>query len=631
MADYLDFDPDQLRVYAEQLDRYAAAMRKWGEIPEGWLKEFPDGYGTIADPMHGALWDYYRDRHDKAEAQAASAIRTRDDLRAAAERMEHSELSGGQQISNTGPHGGPSPVAPHTPGAPGDTAPRIPDRTDNSPESQPMPDATPDTAVPPAGTARSDGETGPPLAATPPPGHDNRLPFATPNIATSQDISHTPPSLEHHHDSSAPAPVHVTSVEVSPLATAYGIGDQPETPTAGAVPPMGPVGPAPAGPPPEPPRPLPRGPLAVSAQPARGHRQGLPPLVVGDEGEDDLTLARTLLAAVLFAVGDTAPGVEWATGVVRSGRRAIVTLTSTEGRGWLPAGLFLPSEVLIPWHWDSILDAEGRTAITTFENSSDPARFLAEFGHHASRSKRGRLRALASSARVNDSVRAALGNEVVIADQVVASETAVDLSGPGAGLSDRLDMGGSSAARQRATEIADSDIRTVCVQLAHAAHELVRQAAATAAPETSAHRARRHRVLEALRAGREVPTDAWDNSPTAEHHDAGASSAIFAPSSVSRPAVVAPAISTASPHPTSDTDIERGRTFERRADELISLLLAGRGDRQMLRDALYAHDQIAAHPQLQVMLRRAEIGSVDVGSAGEGEMAKPADEYRVTL
>ncbi|MBF6144998.1 hypothetical protein IU505_06735 [Nocardia nova] len=626
MANYLDLDPDQLRVYAEQLERYAAAMRKWGEIPEGWLKEFPDGYGTIADPMHGALKDYYRKRHEKAEAQAASAERTAHDLRAAAGRLENTELSGGQQISNAGPHGGPSPVT-HGPSALDGDIPKTPGISNDSPQRAPDIPARPVVG-------HTDGVTGP--AATPgQPGHGSIPAFAGANPVAPIDVSHSMPSREHRVDGSAPPPTqvvpggHSTPEDAGVFTAGYGTGTQSDAPTAAAVPLMEPTGPLSTVPAPQPPRPLRPGPLAVSSQPVRGHRRGLPQLVVGDGGEDDLTLARTLLSAVLFAVGDSAPGVEWATGVVRNRKGAVVLLTSTEGRGWLPADLFVPSEVLIPWQWDSILDAEGRVAMTAFENNSDPARIVTEFAYHAARAKRGHLRALASSSGVDDYVRVTQGNEVAIADMVVATETSVDLSSPGAGLFDRLDAGGSATSRQRAAEVSDSDIRAVCLQLARDADALARQAMSDATPEVWAQRIRRQEVLNSLGAGDRAPANARPLSPPADKDGIAPFSAVFAPPGSSRPAATSAVISSSVSLP-SDVDMKRSRTFERRADELISLMLTGKNDRRMLRDVLYVHDQIAEHPQLRSVIGKvpmpaANTASVDTGSAGRS--GSPAAEY----
>ncbi|PSR67268.1 hypothetical protein C8258_16780 [Nocardia sp. MDA0666] len=627
MANFLDLDPDQLRRYAEQLDRYAAAMRKWGEIPKDWLDEFPNGYGTIADPLHGALEDYYRNRHDKAEAQAASAERTARDLRAAADRMENSELSGGQQIANTGPHSGPSPVT-HGPGsakdAPDRAAPHIPGA---APQRLPDDNHTPFTdTVHPS-----------PAASTPELGHDGGVAPSEPHIGASVGISHPAPGPEHDTDASMPpighrhAEGHVMPIGVDPSATGYGGGELSAEPVAAAAPPIapagpGPAGPVPAGPPPRPPMPLRAGPFEVSAFPARGRRQGLTPLVVGNTDEDDLTLARTLLSAVLYAVGDTAPDVEWATGVVRNSRGVVVLLTSTEGRGWLPPGLFVPSEVLVPWQWDSILNTEGRAAMAMFEGCPDPAVILTEFARHASGNKRGQLRALASSAVVDDYVRATLGDTVAVTDRVMANETAVDLSRPGAGLADRLDVGGSPASRQLATTIPDSEIRATCLRLAHAADELVRQAVTGTAPESAARRIRRRDALKSVRTGQEARIVSPEHSPTAQQYGVAPSTTVFAPIAPSHQAVASP-VGTSVRRSSSDTDIERGRTLERRADEVLSLLLAGGDDRQVLRDVLYAHDQIAAHPQLENMMRTTGSGYVDSVPTGPGAITRPSDEY----
>ncbi|MCC3315728.1 hypothetical protein [Nocardia africana] len=347
---------------------------------------------------------------------------------------------------------------------------------------------------------------------------------------------------------------------------------------------------------------------------------------MGNTDDDDLTLARTLLSAVLYAVGDTAPDVEWATGVVRNARGAVVLLTSTEGRGWLPPGLFVPSEVLVPWQWDSILNTEGRAAMAMVEGCPDPAGILTEFARHASGNKRGQLRALASSAMVDDYVRATLGHTVTIADRVMANETAVDLSRPGAGLVDRLDIGGSPASRQLATTIPDSDIRAACLRLAHAADELVREAVTGVETEVAAQRTRRRDALKSFGTGQEARIGTREHSPTTQQHGVAPSMTVFAPFVPSHPPVTSP-VATGLRYTSVDADIERGRTFERRADELVSLLLAGRDDRQVLRDALYAHDQIAAHPQLESMVRTTSTGSIDVVSARHDAVTRPSDEY----
>lgn len=129
----------------------------------------------------------------------------------------------------------------------------------------------------------------------------------------------------------------------------------------------------------------------------------------------------------------------------------IVLLTSTEGRGWLPPGLFLPSEIALPWRWDVVLDNVAREATAALEGTTDPARMLAEFGLMG-RLRSVRISALVSSAAITDDLRAALGDDVAIEGRVSAAESAVDFTSPGIGLVDRLALAGSDELlRQAAT------------------------------------------------------------------------------------------------------------------------------------------------------------------------------------
>ncbi|MEU6563135.1 hypothetical protein [Nocardia nova] len=294
-------------------------------------------------------------------------------------------------------------------------------------------------------------------------------------------------------------------------------------------------------------------------------------MVVGDDVDDDLALARTLLGAVLFAVEGTAPGVEWATAVLRTSFGAVVVLTSTEGRGWLPAGLFLPSEVLVAWRWESLVSDEDHPHLRMLEGDTDPARVLSEFIRYVCRTRNGQLSAIASSTTVNNDVRATIGYEVAVADRVPAAESAVDLSRPGVGLVDRLDAAGSAAMLQRANEIPDSDIRATCLRLAQAADELVRDATRGAAAQVFAR---------------------YDHARMP-----------------------------------SDAGTEHTRVFGRRVDELASLLSTGYTDRQLLRDAVYAHGQIAEHPLFRSTTRSAStetVGSISGDTASGHRRAVPS-------
>src|SRR5207248_1784596 len=97
----------------------------------------------------------------------------------------------------------------------------------------------------------------------------------------------------------------------------------------------------------------------AAAVAAAKERENEPAHVVNGDADNDLIIARTLLAAVLAVVEDSVAGTTWAVSVMRGPEGAGVFLTSNEGRGWLPAGLFLPREVSSPWLWDEILDGHG--------------------------------------------------------------------------------------------------------------------------------------------------------------------------------------------------------------------------------------------------------------------------------
>ncbi|MEV5651638.1 hypothetical protein AB0L57_25590 [Nocardia sp. NPDC052254] len=339
-------------------------------------------------------------------------------------------------------------------------------------------------------------------------------------------------------------------------------------------------------------------------------------MVVGGDIDDDLTLARALLSAALFAVGDSAPGVEWATTVLRTEIGVVIALTSTEGRGWLPPGLFLPTEVLIPWQWDSLLSTDDRQDMATLEGDADPARILAEFGRYVCRDLPGELSAVASSATVGDDVRAMLGDRVAVAERVAAEESSVDLSRPGAGLVDRLDMAGSPAAQQRAAEVLDSEIRAICLQLTQTGDDLVRKAVPGSDPEVLAQRARRHQAMEYLRNGGNGAIGVRSVLGKERHTSDAVGASVFAPvgapPGTSIPERARDSVTLAS----SGAHIERARALERRADELVSLLTTGRADRQLLREILYTFDQVSEHPQLRAMTQALDMAAASKTAAG---------------
>ncbi|MEV6072963.1 type VII secretion target [Nocardia sp. NPDC052001] len=492
MADHLIVEPDDLRRSAEQHRLIAADLRKWGRIPQDWLDEFPSTHGTIADPMYGALVDYYNDRHEKAERLASRNEQTRDQLLRAAEELEQRDYQNRQQISRAGgtgfdippdgAHGpgaptaalpapipgpiSPSPVNPTVPGpvpmappVPGQITPGMP--STSPPAVSPVPSSAPSAGpISPVGV----GTSSVPIA---PVGSGTSVGSLSPLGSTSTNgpamrSGSIPPATG---GAVAPASQQISTTAGTPTRSVSGIG----TPAMTANP-MAPgqrvftPGPS-AGPPPGP---LSSGPLAASAQAAAG-KSSRQSLVVGDTVDADLVLARTLLAAVLAAVGDSEPNMEWATAVAQTPRGPVLLLTSTAGRGWLPPGLFLPSEVIVPWRWYfAFREADLRTASALVGND-DPAQTLLEFLAIAGRGSNIRVSALASSTNIADSLRRTLTIDTAVADRVTAAGADADLSRPGPGLVDRLTAAGSDESLQRAETLSDSDIHSTCLEFVHAA------------------------------------------------------------------------------------------------------------------------------------------------------------------
>ncbi|MEU1995194.1 type VII secretion target [Nocardia gamkensis] len=618
MPNYLDVDPDQLREVAKQHDRIAANIRKWGEIPHDWLADFPSRYGTIADPVRGALEDYYQRRHDNAERLAENHERTRDELLAAAAAFEDNDQSGGRHIAHSGgftgePHrGGPTPGMPPDPAAPVDATSKPPTMDGAQPGRSSV--TTPDAAGMPDESGRF--IQGPPSpAASAPQTHDAALTEAPRASTWTSPLSVGVPEPGTTHMPLSPA-VGVNSVDgagvgvndavgmdVDVDSSAAGMGDGISTPMAPGLFPSAVVTGA-AGFAPRAPEPLAQGPFLAAAHIAQAKQAPLS-FVVGERSDDDLVLARNLLAAILAAVPGSATGLEWAVVVWRTPFGPIVMLTSTEGRGWLPPGLFLPSEVAVPWAWDSVFDDTAQKAIAALEGTTDPARILAEFGGMVRRRKL-RLSALVSSAAISDGLRATLGDDVAVEGLVTAAETAVDLASPGVGLVDRLALGGSSELQRQAATVPEAEIRAKCLQLARAADAQVRAAIPGVDAEISLHRARRERILDALHAGLPIPASWWDEVRGAD--DMMAAALRLRRVDVSHvPFGIRSNV--------SGTAAVRGMVFERRADELLLLLAAGEPDRQTLRDALYSYGQITEHPLFPAAARVVATETTYAGAA----------------
>ncbi|MEU7768988.1 hypothetical protein AB0B25_28355 [Nocardia sp. NPDC049190] len=309
----------------------------------------------------------------------------------------------------------------------------------------------------------------------------------------------------------------------------------------------------------------------------------VPSFVLGERVDGDLVLARTLLSGVLAAGGASVVGLGWAVSVMRHQSGVTAFVTSNEGRGWLPAGLYLPREMSTPWVWEV---SDG----FAWEGVSDPARVLAEFGLAWGRKSGARLSAVASSERIDTDLQRQLG-EVPMAGEVGVS-SAMDLSAPKPGLEDRLGLTGAPALLQRAGATPEAEIGARCWDLASDAHVRVHKAGLGSLESLGAP-GLRERILTALRQHRDVPAEWWEELRDAD--DLLAASMLPRRTDVSRVALGELRSDQSEGRSTSDLSALRGLVFERRCDELV-LLLANSPTRQSLRDAMYAHAQIVGHP-----------------------------------
>ncbi|BDT94849.1 hypothetical protein IFM12275_48250 [Nocardia sputorum] len=307
-----------------------------------------------------------------------------------------------------------------------------------------------------------------------------------------------------------------------------------------------------------------------------------PAFVLGGRVDGDLVLARTLLAGVLAAGGDAVLGLGWAVSVMRHQSGITAFVTSNEGRGWIPAGLYLPREMSTPWVWE--------VAESAWEGVADPARVLAEFGLAWGRKSGARLTAVVSSEGIDAELRRQLG-EVPIEGEVAAS-SAMDFSAARPSLVDRLELVAAPALVQRAAATPESEIGLRCWELASDAHVRVRSAG-LGSPAALGAPAARERILGALRQRREVPQEWWEELRDAD--DLLTATMLSRRADVSRVALGELRADQGDGRYASEMSGLRAMVFERRCDELV-LLLAEAATRQALRDAMYAHTQIVGHP-----------------------------------
>ncbi|WP_147403792.1 type VII secretion target [Nocardia panacis] len=583
MAGNFDVDYQEFLRLAAEHRRAAEETREWSKPPRDWLARFQATYGHIADDVYEALGRYYHAREEAGLELAKSHDDTAEQLQAAVETFRQTEGNNVAEFNNTLPgHGSPGPHDP-MPGSHPVPASHTP---------PPAHDATPAApGHPPAAGGHAAGPTGDPN-----PQHESSGMSAAPNPTAGQQGSGMPaqsmPGVSHpsmpgsetggpsagtpgQHGVAAPtnssAAVNDSIPPLSAFAPEGGVtsgtgrGSETQSPSAAneateAVPAVVPT------------------PFS-SAVAAAKQKAAEPDYVVGDSVNEDLVLAKTLLGAVLAAV-DTPVGMMWAVSVVRGPDGIGVFLTSNEGRGWLPAGLFLPRTVSTPWLWDEFL---GVTEGSPWEGVADPARVLAEFGLAWGEKAGGATSALVSSGSIDPGLRAQLPE--VAMEGMVAPNYDVDLRVATADTTDRLGLTGSIDGLKSLAQVPDSQVHARTVQMASDAHRHVSYHGARSAEAAEARRAR-DRILAMVHARQPVSRALW--AELREADDLLAASMLTHRVDVGRVGLGELRI-------VDEAADLRDLVFERRCNELV-LLLAEEPQPQVLRDAAYAHEQIVNHP-----------------------------------
>ncbi|WP_327113575.1 type VII secretion target [Nocardia sp. NBC_01730] len=577
MPNRIDIDPAVLRQLASQHDQVARDTREWAKPPSDWLASFLPTYGKIAYPVYDALERYYDARQRAGEALAAEHDRTAESLRASADAYEQADEDFGARIRQAGgltdsqPSTTPvsSPAGPNGPATPSTPSPVGPPPVGGPIAAGPDGTQTPLGSIPggPNGATPSTPDTSGPVAAP----TDQAATAGTPNAtgATSPNAAGATPAGA----SSGVTPP--TSAGMPPTAAGpvYSSADD----RGSAQPPTGATGRADM-----PPMPVPVATPFSSAVANAKDKESEPSYVVGNQVNDDLVLARTLLGSVLAAV-DSPVGMAWSVSVMRGPAGAGVFISSNEGRGWMPAGLFLPREVSSPWIWDELLaDADGSGS--PWEGVSDPARVLAEFGLAWGAKANARLSALVSSGPIDPGLRSRFSDAAM--EGLVGPSYDVDLREFTPDTADRLGLTGSVAGLEQVSAVPDTQVRSRCVELAVDAHAQVGRSGPIPG-EAASSRQVRERILAAVQAGKAVPRELWDELRDAD--DLLAAAMLGQRVDVGRVEIGQLRV---------DVGVSplRAMVFERRCNEL-ALLLANESSRQSLRDAVYAHEQITEHPQ----------------------------------
>jgi hypothetical protein len=299
-----------------------------------------------------------------------------------------------------------------------------------------------------------------------------------------------------------------------------------------------------------------------------------PAYEVGDEVDEDLVLARLILGGILDA-SEASVGVEWAVSVVRDEAGPRVVVTTNEGRGWVPAGLYLPDNVSLPWGMPE-MDA-------AWEGIADPARILLESAKIDGRQTGANLTALVSTAPIDNRLEQLSPNTSMEGSST--GTPGLNLSTPAPDRLDRLALAGGEPPAPAAA-----------VAVARDTHVRVTRTVQVGVPEAIAVRRLREQVLSALESGRGVNPETVQKLRDADD--------LLATVLVSRRADVS-AVAVGDVRAMPESDIVRAIAFERRCDEQLLLLAdaaaAGGITAQQLRDIGYATGQVVDHPQLPAL------------------------------
>lgn len=593
MPERLEIEPAVLRALADQHYQVARETREWAQPPREWLANFQSTYGKIADPVRKALVSYYNARQRAGEALAREHEETAASLRASADEYERMDAEAAAGIRRIGQDSGLPSAAPSSPPSSSPSTPQGAGPVTTPPVTTGAPGANVTTPVgapglnggAPTGDIAGTNGTGAPTGTSSPEGTSSQ--GSRTSVPSESGLlgalgGRSAPSIDTPNGS---GPSVGPNVAATPAGGVPPSGAVPGEPIAagpisgdnrGAPPPQTNVA-ANADGTPIPVAPTPFGAAVAAAK----EKEAAPDYVVGEEVNEDLVIARTLLGAVLAAV-DSAVGMTWAVAVMRGPAGAGIFITSNEGRGWMPAGLYLPREVSTPWLWDEMLRSDDSPG-SPWEGVSDPARVLVEFGLSWGAKANAQLAALVSSGPIDPGLRAGFGD--VPMEGLVGPAYDVDLRVFTPDTVDRLGLSGTVQALESVSATPDNRVHARRLELALDAHaQLVRSVPAPA--ESGGVRAIRDRILARIDSGAEVPRQWWEELRDAD--DLIAAAMISHRVDVGR-------VDLGGLRVDDESATLRALAWERRCNELVAML-EQEASRQSLRDAVYAHEQIVGHP-----------------------------------